>query len=152
MIIKERCRNILYQMHTGAVYPHSFTTLSIGGHIGINKTVECISSQFLWPDITGDVKLFCNTCRTCQLYKDLAIQKTSTVMHPIPIPIKVMSQIRVDIMHMSRVENKTFLITVVDYFTKYVEMGALPNKKAMSIALWLYENIFCRLRWKWYKW
>ena len=62
-------------------------------------------------------------------------------MHPIPIPIKVMSQIGVDLMHMSKVDDKMFLITAVDYFTKYIEMGALPNKQATTIALWLYENI-----------
>ena len=75
-----------------------------------------------------------------------------TVMHPFPIPIKVMSQIGVDLMHMSRVEDKNFLITAIDYFTKYVEMGALPNTKPTTIALWLYENIFWWLVQKWYKW
>ena len=76
----------------------------------------------------------------------------STVMHPIPIPIKVMSQIGVDLMHMSRVDDKNFMITAVDYFTKYVEMGALQNKKDTTVALWLYENIFCRLVDTLYKW
>ena len=66
-------------------------------------------------------------------------------MHLIPIPIKVMSQIGVDLMHMSKVDDKMFLITAVDNFIKYVEMGALPNKQATTIVLWLYENIFCRL-------
>ena len=80
----------------------------------------------------------------CQLSKDITIQKTSTVMHLIPIPIKVMLQI-VDLMHMFRVDDKNFVITAVNYFTKYVEMGALQNKKATTVALWLYENIFCRL-------
>ena len=60
-------------MHTGAENPQSFTAATIGGHVGINKTVEHISSRFFWPDITGDVKQFCNTCRTCQLSKDIAI-------------------------------------------------------------------------------
>ena len=66
-------------------------------------------------------------------------------MHLIPIPIKVMSQIGVDLMHMSKVDDKMFLITAVDYFTKYIEMGALPKKQTTTIALWLYENIFCKL-------
>ena len=66
-------------------------------------------------------------------------------MHLIPIPIKVMSQIGVDLIHMSKVDDKMFLITAVDYFTKYIEMRTLPNKQATTFALWLYENIFCRL-------
>ena len=132
-------------MHTGTENPQSFTAATIGGHVSINKTVEQISSRFYWPDITGAVKQFCRTCRICQLSKDITIQKTSTTMHLIPIPIKVMSQIGVDLMLMSKVDDKMFLTTAVDYFTKYVEMGELPNKQATTIALWLYENIFCRL-------
>ena len=34
--------------------------------------------------------------------KDIAIQKTSTLMHPVPIPIKVMSSSCIDIMKMER--------------------------------------------------
>lgn len=83
--------------------------------------------------------------------KDIAIQKTATVMHSISLPIKVMSQIGVDLMYMSRIEDKNFLITAVHYFTIYMEMGALPNKKATTITLWLYKNIFSRLVQKWYK-
>ena len=107
---KDRCRSILYQMHTGAEHLQSFMAMSIGSHIGINKTIECISTRIFWPDITGDVKVFCKMCRMCQLSKDITIQKTSTVMHPIPIPIKVMSQIGVDLMHMSGVDDKNFMI------------------------------------------
>ena len=145
VVDKEWQDSILFQMHTGTESPQSFTAATIGGHISINKTVEQINSRFYWPDITGAVKQFCRTCRTCQLSKDIAIQKTSTTMHLIPIPIKVMSQIGVDLIHMSKVDDKMFLITAVDYFTKYIEMRTLPNKQATTFALWLYENIFCRL-------
>ena len=75
-------------MHTGTENPQSFTACTIGGHVGISKTVERISSRFYWPDITGAVKQFCRTCRTCQLSKEIAIQKTSATMHPDSYPNK----------------------------------------------------------------
>ena len=29
--------------------------MNTGGHIGVNKTAEKISSRYYWPNITGDV-------------------------------------------------------------------------------------------------
>ena len=56
MVIDEEQQDlILFQMHTGAENPQSFTASTIGGHVSINKTVERISSRFYWPDITGAV-------------------------------------------------------------------------------------------------
>ena len=36
-----------------------------------------------------------------------------------------------------------YVIMAINYFTKYVEMGAQKDKSAESIAIWMYENIFC---------
>ena len=33
-----------------------------GGHLGINKTHDNVSSQFYWPNIREDVTQYCKTC------------------------------------------------------------------------------------------
>ena len=123
----------------------TMTGQNTGGYIGVNKTAEKISSRYYWPNITGDVRQFCKTCHTCQMKKELAIAKTSTELHPISIPTKVMSQVGVDLMHMKKAnKGYHYIISSVDYFSKYCELGALRNKEAVTVGKWIYDNIFCR--------
>ena len=54
--------------------------------------------------------------------KDIAIQKTSTLMHPVPVPIKVMSQVGIDLMKMKETHDTyNYIISAIDYFTKFAE-------------------------------
>ena len=77
--------------------------------------------------------------------KDITIQKTSTLMHPVLIPIKAVSQVGIDIMKMKETpDGYNYMISAIDYFTKFVELGALKDKFALTVGKWIYENIFCR--------
>ena len=78
----------------------TMSAVNSSGHIGINKTIWAVCSRFYWPDISGQFRNFVNTCHKCQMKKDIAIQKTATLMHPVSIPIKVMSQVGIDLMRM----------------------------------------------------
>ena len=35
-----------------------------------------------------------------------------------------------------------YVITAIDYFTKYIKMGALKDKSTLSVATWIFDNIF----------
>jgi len=37
-----------------------------------------------------------------------------------------------------------FILTVVDYYTKWVEAVAIPRKDAVTVAKALHENVYCR--------
>ena len=75
--------------------------------------------------------------------KDIAIQKTSTLMHPVPVPIKVMSQVGIDLMKMKETpDGYNYIISAIDYFTKFAKLGALKDKAAITVGNWIYENIF----------
>ena len=113
------------------------------GYIGINKTIRAVCFRFYWPDISGEVRNFINTCRKCQMKKDIAIQKTSTLMHLVPIPIKVMSQVG-DMKMKETANGYNYVISAIDYFTKFAELGALKDKAAITVGKWIYKNIFCR--------
>ena len=77
--------------------------------------------------------------------KDIAIQKTSTLMHPVPVPIKVMSQVGIDLMKMKETsDGYNYVISAIDYFAKFAELGALKKKATLTVGKWIYENIFCR--------
>ena len=90
---KNRQKAIMYKMHASAQVIEELTAKGIAGHIGINKTVEQISSRFYWPNINGNVRSYVHTCLMCKIAKDRAIQKTSRKFTHVPIPPKVMFQI-----------------------------------------------------------
>ena len=142
---KHRQERLIHEIHAGAIDGDTMSATNSSGHIRINKTIRAVCSRFYWPDISGEVRNFINTCRKCQMKKDIAIQKTSTLMHPVPIPIKVMSQVGIDLMKMKETpDGYNYVISAIDYFTKFAELGALKDKATVTVGKWIYENIFCR--------
>ena len=141
---RNRQMAIMYEMHAGPQITDELTAKGLSGHIRINKTVEHIASRYYWPDINGAVCKYINTSLVCQIAKERAIKKTSRVMTLVLIPLKVMPQIGIDLMMMEPSKGMTYIITAVDYFTKYCEIGALPCKEENIVATWIYKNIFCR--------
>ena len=72
------------------------------------------------------------------------LEKCAHVLHSIHIPAKCWSQIGVDIIGPLRESNnKKYIITCVDYFSKYVEAKSLDKKSGSAVGAFLYE-LFCR--------
>ena len=69
-----------------------------GGHLGINKTTEKISSRYYWPNIKEDVTSFIHTCDKSTL------MKTHVELHPISIATKIFSQVGIDLMSLTESE------------------------------------------------
>jgi len=39
---------------------------NMSGHDRVNKTVDCVLSQFWWPGVHRDVTCYCRCCDVCQ--------------------------------------------------------------------------------------
>lgn len=65
-------------------------------------------------------------------------------LHQIPVPAKVWTQVRVDIMPIKEVDGFKYIITAMDYFSKNMEMRAIKAKSAKEVALFIYEEVICR--------
>jgi hypothetical protein len=62
--------------------------------------------------------------------------KTKAELHPIPVAGDVWKQIGIDLIGPfpeTRRGNK-YIITITDYFSKWPEAGALPDKTAIGVA------------------
>ena len=68
----------------------------VGGHFGINKTLECVQRFFYWPGMRATVTDYVNTCDTCMRVKD-SNQKPAGLLHPLPIPDFPWQQITLDL-------------------------------------------------------
>ena len=49
----------------------------------------------------------------------------------------------IDLMQFKPYKGYHYVISAIDYFTKYVEMGALKTKSA-EVMTWIFNNLFCR--------
>ena len=56
-------------------------------------------------------------------------------MHPVPVPIKVMLQVGIELMKMKETpDGYNYVISAIDYFTKFAELGALKDKATLTVA------------------
>ena len=112
------------------------------GHFGQGKMHANVKYRFLWPGMRHSVNLFVMACNTCMVYKtDGKRRQAEMKSHVTGVP---MERICLDIVGPfpeSWNRNKYGLV-VTDYFTKYVEIYAIPNQEASTIASVLMREFF----------
>ena len=101
-------------------------------------------SKYYWNAIKIDVANYIICCDQCQHSHTSRLQKIDQNLHPIPIPIKPVLMFSIDLLKLKELEGYNYVITVIDYFMKYVEMGCFEQKSAIEVTTWIYDNIFCR--------
>lgn len=102
-------------------------------------------TRYYWQNITRDIKTYVSSCDKCQRTNP-KLQKQSSQLHPIKVQPQVWKRVGIDLvgpLQTTRNGNK-YLITCTDYFSKWVEAEALPNKSAHTVAKFLFRLI-CRL-------
>ena len=67
------------------------------------------------------------------------------MLHPVKMVSKVWCLVGIDLVDAGKVSAKEnrYLLTMTDYFSKYVEAIPLPDKSAVSVAKGLYKA-YCR--------
>ncbi len=125
-------RNILDSHHnTGAA-----------GHPGFTKMYQTLKTKFYWRSMKNDVLDYVKSCKSCQLNK---IDR-----HPSKQPMIITTtssrpfqRISIDIVGpLNITENgNRFLLTIQDDLTKFLQIHAIPNHEAHTVAQKLNEFI-----------
>ena len=69
------------------------------------------------------------TCKKCQRMNSLSTLKPKVSLKPIPVPSCIFAQIGMDLIDMTpSVRGYNYIITAVDYLSKYCKMQALKEK------------------------
>src|ERR1700733_8801064 len=126
--------NFLKFAHTGAT----------GGHLGIRRTKLQVRRRMYWVGWSKDVERFCQQCpECCQYIRGKPPRKGP--LQPIPCG-EPMERLGIDLTgpHPKSVKGNTYILTVMDYFTKYVEAIPIRNQEAVSVAKALVENVILR--------
>ena len=147
--------------------------LLVGGHLGRDKTYYKIAERFYWKTLWTDVQQYVQQCETCQTTNDAKFEKAAAPLHPIPVKSKVWNQVinSCMLLHFQIVcmrqplinfykfifqvgidligplpkteRGNRYIVTLVDFFSKWPEAEPLQDKTAKSVALFLYKMI-CR--------
>eukprot|EP00731_Ephydatia_muelleri_P023718 Em0015g1301a len=125
---------LLNELHSGAV----------GGHIGEEKMSFRLKERFYWPGSMEAAREWCKTCASCATRKTSAPKNRAalqTVQAGSPMQI-----VAVDIMgpFPETKDGNRYVLVASDYFTRWVEVYAIPNQEAVTVAEKLVNEMFCR--------
>jgi transposase InsO family protein len=115
-------RQILNQMHEG--------------HQGISKCRERAKICVWWPGLSAQIKVMVENCTTCSKYR----QQHPEPLVPTPLPQRPWQLFATDLFILEKV---TYLL-VVDYYSRYVEVVALPKSTSSSKIFQALKTIFAR--------
>uniref|UniRef100_A0A8C5QT38 Gypsy retrotransposon integrase-like protein 1 n=1 Tax=Leptobrachium leishanense TaxID=445787 RepID=A0A8C5QT38_9ANUR len=110
--------------------------IPLAGHLGMAKTRHRLTRAFFWPRLSEDVREYCRTCPTYQKTGKTG-DHPKAPLHPMPIIQEPFSRVAVDIigpLPCPSATGKRYILTVVDYATRYPEAVALSNIQADTVA------------------
>lgn len=118
----------------------------MGGHLAVKRTVHKVLSEFYWPGVHGDVKRFCQSCDACQrtVPKGKVRRAPLGKMPLIGVPFQRVAVDIVGPIEPRSTQGNRYIVTLMDYATRYPEAIALPSIEAERVAEALLD-IFCRL-------
>ena len=107
----------------------------MGGHLGVKKTMDKTQASFYWPGIHGDITRYCRSCDICQ--KTLSKGRVTKVpLMKMPLIDTPFKRVAVDIVgpiHPMTDRHNRYILTMVDYVTRYPE--AIPLKSVTTVEV-----------------
>lgn len=115
-----------------------------GGHMGVKRTLLKIRERFYWIYCRDDVEDWCRKCTSCASVKGPHTRSRGSLqLYNVGAPWE---RIALDIagpFPVTEAGNK-YVMVVMDYFTKWPEVFAIPNQEASTVAEKLVHEVFCR--------
>lgn len=111
-----------------------------GGHLGIQKTLSKVRQRFFWYGLRKYVTQWCMACDVCASRKGPQKKaKLALKQYNVGAPLERMG---IDIMGpLPRSTNgNKYILTIVDYFTKWIAALPLRNQEATTVANKLVEK------------
>ena len=107
-----------------------------GGRLGVKKTKDRIQTNFYWPRMHNDVSGFCRSCDVCQK----TVDKGTVARAPlgkIPLIDTLFRRVAMDLVGPitpASERGHRYILTLVDYATRYPEAVPLKNIDTETVA------------------
>ena len=105
------------------------------GHLGVERTLTRITDRFFWPTLHPDVQHYCASCLVCQQRKSprsSPLGKLQPIVTSEPWELVAMDLWGPTPIPSTRGNRYVFVLS--DHFSKWVELHALPDKQATTVA------------------
>ena len=113
------------------------------GHFGVTKTIHMVQQRYWWWGLTDMVKQEVKNCKHCKLLRHTFNEPA--IMTPIPVH-SAFHKVGLDLVGplQRTAAGNRYIITCVDYMTKWVEAMVLPVKTSKRTAEFLCNEVICR--------
>ena len=114
------------------------------GHPGNHRTIHTMIPFYYWDDLNADVKAYIKKCDHCHRQKALNARAKPPIQK-YDSPIRPLWRVHMDLTELTTTRSgNRYIVVVKDALTKWVEMGALPDKSAAGVIEWLVNNVVLR--------
>lgn len=112
------------------------------GHFGANKTYAKLQRLYYWPKMYDEIKKYVESCHECQIQ---GVHRKNNPIYAIE-PNAPWKRVGIDFIGPMPITEKgnRYVITAIDYFTRFPEARAVPRATAQEAAKFIYEEIICR--------
>eukprot|EP00057_Strongylocentrotus_purpuratus_P000907 XP_001186509.2 PREDICTED: uncharacterized protein LOC754648 [Strongylocentrotus purpuratus] len=108
----------------------------LGGHFGTKKTRDKILTHFFWPGMHADIVRYCRSCGPCQRTSPKG-KVTKVPLGSTPLIDEPFRRVAMDLVgpiEPATSKGNRYILTVVDYATRYPEAVALRRIDAQTVA------------------
>ena len=133
----------------------------MSGHMGSKKTLARITERFIWPGVTKDVYhlvsvmknsvfacinfyLSCKKVETCDECQRTGrkMSKAAPELHPVPV-VSPWYHVGIDFIGPLTPASQgcSYILTISDYFSKFVQAYAMETKHASGVAAALFKVV-----------
>ena len=115
LVVPQKCREDVMRIAHNSL---------LAGHLGIQLIVTKVTSGFFWPGVQSYVGRFCQSCDICQR----TLQKGKA--NKVPLERMPFQRVAVDLvgpLFPTMDRGNKYILTLVDYATRYPEAIALPS-------------------------
>lgn len=114
-----------------------------GAHLGRDKCMAKLKTRYFWENMYNDIEEYVRSCPDCQLMKKGSNQHPRGLLQPIKATGQPFEHICVDIVgpFIKAFDKSRYIITCVDFATRYAEAKAVQAATADEVATFLYEIV-----------
>ena len=113
------------------------------GHLGIAKTLSRVKARFYWPGCKRDIARWCICCKGCIQKRTAKLCQGRLGHMPSYGPFEVVAMDIVGPLP-STDNGNVFMLVICDHFTRWVEVMAITDHTAQTVADVFVTEFVCR--------